>query len=88
VKLLELSEDEENRMIYEAEVKQQRDDRARMRGALEQGIAQGRAEGRTEGRIEGKIETAKKLLKRKLSIDEIAEDTGLPREEIAKLCIG
>jgi hypothetical protein len=35
VKLLELSEDEEARMIYEAEAKYQRDERARMRGALE-----------------------------------------------------
>jgi predicted transposase/invertase (TIGR01784 family) len=87
VKLLELSEDEEARMIYEAEVKQQRDDRARMRGALEQGIAQGRAEGETKGRIEGKTEIAKKLLQRNLSIDEIVEDTGLPREEIEKLHI-
>jgi hypothetical protein len=33
VKLLELSEDEETRMIYEAEVKAARDERARMHGA-------------------------------------------------------
>jgi hypothetical protein len=41
VKLLELSEDEEARMIYEAEVKAARDERARMRGAFEKGKVEG-----------------------------------------------
>jgi predicted transposase/invertase (TIGR01784 family) len=73
VKLLELSEDEEARMIYEAEIKQQRDDRARLRGALEQGIA------------EGKIIIARKLLKQNIPIDTIVEATDLSRDVIEKL---
>ena len=72
-KLLELSEDESARMLYEAEVKQERDNRARMRAALE------------EGKREERIEIARKLLKRNLPIKAIVEDTGLSREEIEKL---
>jgi len=38
-----------------------------------------------EGRIEGKIEIARKMLLKKLSIDEISEITGLTIKEIRKL---
>jgi len=94
VKLLELSEDEEARMIYEAEVKAARDERARMRGAFEKGMLQGKTEGKTEGKIEGKIEgktegrveskleIAQKLLKKKMPIEDILEITGLSRDDI------
>ena len=48
-----------------------------------------RMEGRMEGRIQGsydtKIETAKKLIGMNLSIEQIAQATGLSIEEIAKL---
>jgi predicted transposase/invertase (TIGR01784 family) len=74
VKLLELSEDEEARMIYEAEVKVQRDERARMRGAWEKGIA--------EGRIESRQEMVQKLLKKKMPIEDILEITGLSLDDI------
>ena len=60
-------------MIYQAEVKQERDDRARMRGARE------------EGKTESQIETAKKLLSRNMKIDDIADITGLSCEAIEKL---
>ena len=56
VKLLKLSKEERARMLYEAQVKQERDDRARMRGAREEGLAEGKAEGKTEGKSEGKSE--------------------------------
>ena len=72
-KLLELSEDESARMIYEAEVKQERDNRARMRGALEQGE-----------KLKA-MSIAQKLLTRNMPINTIVEDTGLSREEIEKL---
>ena len=53
----------------------------------------GREEGREEGRIEGKaegerrksLEIAEKLFKRRLSTEEIMEDTGLAREELEEL---
>jgi predicted transposase/invertase (TIGR01784 family) len=73
VKLLKLSQDERARMLYEAEVKQQRDNRARLRGALEQGE---------------KLKAtaiARKLLKRNMPIEEIIELTDLSFEEIEKL---
>jgi predicted transposase/invertase (TIGR01784 family) len=93
VKLLKLSQDERARMLYEAEVKQQRDNRARLRGALEQGLTEGKAEGKAEGEIKGRIsgkhekalEIARKLLNRNMPINTIVEDTGLSREEIEKL---
>ncbi|BFD47305.1 MAG: Rpn family recombination-promoting nuclease/putative transposase [Wolbachia endosymbiont of Sergentomyia squamirostris] len=40
---------------------------------------------RMEGKIEGKIEVAKNLLKAGISVDLIAESTGLPIDEIEKL---
>jgi predicted transposase/invertase (TIGR01784 family) len=73
VKLLKLSQDERTRMLYEAEVKQERDNRARLRGALETGITKER------------MAIARKLLKRNMPINAIIEDTGLSREEIEKL---
>ncbi|MDR1128046.1 MAG: Rpn family recombination-promoting nuclease/putative transposase [Treponema sp.] len=47
-KLQTMSEDEANRMIYEARLKAQRDDYSRMQGALQQGLEKGREEGREE----------------------------------------
>jgi predicted transposase/invertase (TIGR01784 family) len=96
VKLLKLSKEERARMLYEAQIKQERDDRARMRGALEQGLALGKAEGKTEGivkgRLEGKsertIEIARKLLKMKLPLEQIVKATGLSCEAIKNLCAG
>ena len=46
---------------------------------------EGLAEGRAEGKAEVKIEMAKKMLSRGMSIEEIAEITGLSQEEIEKL---
>ena len=44
-----------------------------------------RMEGRIQGSYDTKIETAKKLLAMNLSIEQIAQATGLSIEEIAKL---
>jgi predicted transposase/invertase (TIGR01784 family) len=52
-KLQVMSEDEANRMIYEARLKAQRDEYSRIRGALQKGLEKGHKEGRTEGRTEG-----------------------------------
>ncbi|MDG7053210.1 MAG: transposase, partial [Wolbachia endosymbiont of Alcedoecus sp.] len=41
--------------------------------------------GHQKGRAEGKIEVAKNLLKAGVSVDIIAQTTGLPRAEIAQL---
>ena len=68
-KLLELSQDERARMLYEAEVKQERDNRARLRAALEK----------------ERTEIARRLLERNMPINTIVEVTGLSGEEIEKL---
>jgi predicted transposase/invertase (TIGR01784 family) len=52
-KLQEMSEDEAARMLYEARLKAQRDEYARMQGALEEGRQEGRQEGHQEGHQEG-----------------------------------
>jgi predicted transposase/invertase (TIGR01784 family) len=80
-KLLELSQDERARMLFEAREKERRDNAARERGAYEKGTEAGIA----EGKIEGKIEVARKLLKQNISIAIIAESTGLPHEQIEQL---
>ena len=43
-------------------------------------------EGRVEGRVEEKKATAKKLLLKGMSIDEVAEITGLSKDDIRSLC--
>jgi predicted transposase/invertase (TIGR01784 family) len=92
VKLLKLSKEERARMLYEAQIKQERDDRARMRGAREEGLAEGKAKGKTEGLAEGekreRIEIARKLLKMKLPLEQIVKATGLSCEAIENLCAG
>jgi hypothetical protein len=62
-KLQVMSEDEANRMIYEARLKARRDEYSRIQGALR------------EGREERAKEIAIKMKKRGVPIDQIAEDT-------------
>ena len=49
------------------------------------GHAEGHAEGHVEGKKENQIETAKKMLNMGMSIDLIAEISGLSKEEIIDL---
>jgi predicted transposase/invertase (TIGR01784 family) len=68
-----MSEDEANRMIYEARLKAQRDDYSRIQGA------------RREGREEGRFEVAKNALDEGASIEFVQKITGLDIETIKKL---
>ena len=52
---------------------------------LSDGISQGISQGITQGEHKAKIETAKNLVAKKISIDIIAECTGLPVETIENL---
>ena len=52
---------------------------------ITEGITKGMAEGITKGKAEGKVEIAIKLLKKKYSINDITELTGLSSEEIQKI---
>jgi predicted transposase/invertase (TIGR01784 family) len=89
-KLQEMSEDEENRMLYEARLKAQRDEYSRIQGALregrQEGIEKGRQEGIEKGREEGSKEMAVRIaldLKNiGMPVEKIAMVTGLSPEEI------
>jgi predicted transposase/invertase (TIGR01784 family) len=76
-----MSEDEANRMIYEARLKAQRDEYSRIQGALRKG----RQEGRMEGRQEGLEKVARTLKALGDSVEKIAAATGLSVDEIAAL---
>ena len=76
-RLKELSADEKARQLYEARLKEQRDNAAREKGARE------------EGKVEGESSKAKSIainaLKMNIPIDDIAMLTGLTHEEILRL---
>ena len=86
----ELKESEERRkeyMLMQAfEMDARRDG---IQQGIQQGIRQGKSLGLAEGEVRGalhaKLETAKKLLDFGLSIENIAEATGLSQREIANL---
>jgi len=67
--LMELSADEQTRMIYEAQEKARRDEEARKDYAI-----------KTK-----QVEITKKLLLLSISIDKIVEATGLTRDEVEEL---
>ena len=66
VRLMELSADEKARELYEARLKEQRDNYAREYGAV----------------LQARFDFAKKLLRRERAIAEIVEDTGFTYDEI------
>ena len=95
--LYEISADEKVRAEYNARQKAWMDRQSQFDGYFKKGKAEGRvegkaegkvegrAEGKAEGRVEGKIETARNLKALNIPADVIANATGLPPEEIAKL---
>ena len=52
---------------------------------IEEGKALGKAEGKAEGIKEKTVEIARNMLKKKMSIKDISEITGLAEENIQKL---
>jgi predicted transposase/invertase (TIGR01784 family) len=76
-----LSADEEARLLAESREKARMDFEDRMDGALRKG----RLEGRMEGRLEGRLEVARKLLRKKMSFDDIVDATDLSLEEVKQL---
>jgi predicted transposase/invertase (TIGR01784 family) len=77
-KLQVMSEDEANRMIYEARLKAQRDDYSRMNGALQKGIRKGREEGELNATRRIVLEMSKKGL----DIKTIAAVTHVSEQQI------
>jgi predicted transposase/invertase (TIGR01784 family) len=72
-KLQAMSNDEANRMIYEARLKAQRDEYSRMQGAIQ------------EGRKERTNEVARTLKSLGIPVETIGLSTGLSPDEIATL---
>ena len=66
---------------YEDSVKVYRD----LKNSLDTALEQGRAEGRAEGANTRAMDIAKKMLQAGMTLDTIAEMTGLTREEIEKI---
>ena len=83
--LIELSWDEETRMLYESREKARRDEYARMEAAMEEGLERGQTEGITEGKMEEKEEIARNLLRINMPAEDIAKVTGLELSEIKLL---
>jgi predicted transposase/invertase (TIGR01784 family) len=88
-----MSEDEANRMLYEARLKAQRDEYSRIQGALQKGWQEGLQEGRQEGLQEGlqkgwregREEIARTLKALGDPVEKIARATGLSVDAIAAL---
>jgi predicted transposase/invertase (TIGR01784 family) len=57
-----MSADKSNRMLYEARLKEWRDNKSRIDGAWTEGVAIGEARGKVEGKAEGKLEGMQELL--------------------------
>ncbi len=64
---------------YETDIKVQR------REAYREGLAEGIEQGIEQGAEKTKIETAKKLFSMGLSLEQVAEGTGLPLEKVKEL---
>ncbi|MEN5059022.1 hypothetical protein ABE443_26330, partial [Sphingobacterium kitahiroshimense] len=79
----------EDKMAYEASLKHKRDAEntysTAQRLGHDRGLKEGLKEGIAQGQLQKAIETALKLKKMALSVEQIAEATGLTIDEIEKL---
>ena len=75
-----LSGDERARALAEAREKARMD--------LDSWLDDARYEGRLEGEQKGRLEVARKLLRKKMSFDDIVDATDLPLEEVKQLASG
>ena len=82
-----MSVEDEMRLAYEKKMERQLNERLEeaQKQALKQGLEQGRTEGEASGRAAEKLEMARALKDRGVSIEIIAETSGLSAEEIDKL---
>ena len=76
--IMELSEDEQTRLLAEAREKYRRDEVARRKYAFQTG----KQEGRQEGRQEERQDMARRLLLEKDPIEKVAKVTGLSLDEV------
>ncbi|MDR1260952.1 MAG: transposase, partial [Rickettsiales bacterium] len=76
---------EKDLIAYEERLMDLRKEEGILAQKLDDATEKGIKIGKEKGREEGKIEVAKNLLKAGVSVDLIAESTGLPKAEIAQL---
>ena len=81
----EMSMDEKEWELYESRRLAIMDYNTNMKLFREEGIELGIKQGEKKGVKKKQLEIAKKLLDKKMSVNEIAEITGLSKEEIEKL---
>ena len=81
--------DERERRLYEAAWECESERLSMISEAEQKGLERGRAEGEARGKAEGsrqaKLETAKNLLQFGLSVQKIAQATGLTKEDVEAL---
>ena len=85
VRLMELSADEKARQLYEARLKEQRDNYAREQGATQRGLQKGLQLGIQQGAKQALLTIAQNALDMKMSVEDIIKLTGLPPAEIDAL---
>ena len=80
-----INQDERERMLAELREKAIMDELAIRASGYKEGKEEGLIEGIKKGLYEEKKETCKKLLERKMGIEDIIEITGLTKEEIESI---
>ncbi len=87
--LKEISQDERERRLTELREKYRMDQNAIMKAGYDKGLKAGIEQGINQGIEQGvnqeKKEIAKRLLKMKMSINQIMEVTGLTKEDIERI---
>ena len=85
VRLMELSADEKNRLLYEAREKERMDMEDLKNWERQQGKLEGKLEGKYEGKHEEKLNVAKNMMCDGEPFEKIKRYTGLTGEEIESL---
>ena len=80
-----LSENDEFRVLYDAEKMRRKEINSARLDGYDDGYDDGKAEGLEAGAKAEKISIAKNLLKNGISIDLVSESTGLSVEELKEL---
>ena len=80
-----MSKDEELKRLAELKEKWERDEKSAQAAWKEEGLEEGIEKGRREGRREEKVSIAKNMKKNKFTTEQIAQITGLSKEEIEEI---
>ena len=84
-KLLYVSADEKLRVEYEMRLKTELDYHSVMTRNFRKGVAEGEKRGEKRGAKKIALMIAKNLLKKNMAVDDIADATGLSKEEIENI---